>query len=144
MDVNSAVGENSNWKEPVSILCDYPDPAYPLLFNLERPPGSYLVNGRPMRLLQALSRLGPLTGDHLEFYEHIKDSLRFSFEQRRPQLVFVHGTYAMEFLTAAGLSLEEDYDCIDDVLFLTDNVAPREFLGSYVDFVQFKRKSNGK
>ena len=115
-----------------------------MLFNLERPPGSYLVNGRPMRLLQALSRLGPLTGDHLEFYEHIKDSLRFSFEQRRPQLVFVHGTYAMEFLTAAGLSLEEDYDCIDDVLFLTDNVAPREFLGSYVDFVQFRRKSNGK
>ncbi|MDX1986541.1 MAG: hypothetical protein SFV17_07630 [Candidatus Obscuribacter sp.] len=145
-DINIAVGENSKWKEPVFILCDYPDPAYPLLFNLERPPGAYLVNGRPMRLLQALLRLGPLTGDYLEFYEHIKDSLRFSFEQRRPQLVFVHGTDAMEFLTAAGLRppLEAEYDRIDDVIFLTDNVAPREFLGFYIDFAQFKRKPNGK
>lgn len=145
-DINIAVGENSKWKEPVFILCDYPDPAYPLLFNLERPPGAYLVNGRPMRLLRALLRLGPLTGDYLEFYEHIKDSLRFSFEQRRPQLVFVHGTDAMEFLTAAGLRppLEAEYDRIEDVIFLTDNVAPREFLGFYIDFAQFKRKPNGK
>ena len=145
-DINIAVGENSKWKEPVFILCDYPDPAYPLLFNLERSPGAYLVNGRPMRLLQTLLRLGPLTGDYLEFYEHIKDSLCFSFEQRRPQLVFVHGTDAMEFLTAAGLRppLEADYDRIEDVLFLTDNVAPREFLGFYIDCAQFKRKPNGK
>ena len=145
LDINIAVGENSKWKEPVFILCDYPDPAYPLLFNLERPPGAYLVNGRPMRLLQTLLRLGPLTGDYLEFYEHIKDSLRFSFEQRRPQLVFVHGTDAMEFLTTAGLRppLEAEYDRIDDVIFLTDNVAPREFLGFYIDFAQFKRKGGG-
>lgn len=144
-DINIAVGENSKWKEPVFILCDYPDPAYPLLFNLERPPGSYLVNGRPMRLLQTLLRLRPLTGDYLEFYEHVKDSLRFSFEQGRPQLVFVHGTDAMDFLTTAGLRppLEAEYDRIDDVVFLSDNVAPREFLGFCIDYQQFKRKGGG-
>lgn len=144
IDINIAVEKDSQWKKPVLILADTPDCAYPLLFDLERPPGGYLLNGRPARLLNHLNEIDGLVGDWREFYEHILANTKNDFENKRAQLVFVHGAHMQVFLEKGGIlaTLTDNYEKLQDAYYASDNVEPREFLGFYYAIAQYKRKGD--
>lgn len=146
LDINIAVERGSKWKEPVSILADTPDCAYPLLFDLERPPGGYLLNGRPARLLNHLQEIDGIVGDWREFYEHIVASTRTDFENKRAALVFVHGAHMQVFLEKGDLlpTLGENYDRVQDAYFASDNLEPREFVGFYYAIAQYKKRADAR
>jgi hypothetical protein len=145
-DINLMVEHNSKWKEAVYILSDYPDPAYPLLFNLERPPGGYLLNGRPARILLALKKTNELRGDMREFYEHVIAQTLQDLDRKKATLILAHGYYLYQFLEEAGLlnSVDENYERIGDAAFLTDNKEPREYLGAYYALTVFKSRAAAK
>lgn len=145
-DINLFVQENSKWGEPVSIICDYPDPAFPLLFNLERPPGSYLLFARPLRLLMRLQDRGLKTGHWQEFDEHIVNTLRAEFTSGRADLVLLHGAYVRDYMHARGLDkdLSDHYSEGGLATFLSDNRQPREFLGYYFSFTAWHKTQKGK
>ncbi|MBX9937954.1 MAG: hypothetical protein K2Y32_01810 [Candidatus Obscuribacterales bacterium] len=142
-DINIMVEHNSKWKESVYILSDYPDPAYPLLFNLERPPGGYLLNGRPARILLSLKKTNELKGDMRGFYEHVIAQTRQDLDRKKATLILAHGYYLYQFLEEAGLlnSVDENYERIGDTVFLSDNKEPREYLGSYYALTVFKSRA---
>jgi hypothetical protein len=143
-DINIAVGKNSHWKDPVTVMCDFPDPSYPLLFNLERPNDSYFITGRPVRLLSYLKKIDGLAGNFRELYEHSLNVIRDRIDRRSAALFYVHGSYQIDYLADAGLmqTLEQNYDRVDDVSYYSDNVEPREYLGYYYAFDQFVRRGD--
>lgn len=143
-DINIAVGKNSHWKDPITVMCDFPDPSYPLLFNLERPNDSYFITGRPVRLLSYLKKIDGLAGNFRQLYEHSLNVIRDRIDRRTAALFFVHGSYQIDYLSDAGLfqTLEQNYDRVDDVSYYSDNVEPREYLGYYYAFDQFVRRGD--
>ncbi|MBL0188848.1 MAG: hypothetical protein IPP97_24275 [Candidatus Obscuribacter sp.] len=143
-DINIAVGKNSHWKDPVTVMCDFPDPSYPLLFNLERPNDSYFITGRPVRLLSYLKKIDGLAGNFRELYEHSLNVIRDRIDRRSAALFYVHGSYQIDYLADAGLmqTLEQNYDRVDDASYYSDNVEPREYLGYYFAFDQFVRRGD--
>lgn len=145
-DINLFVQENSKWGQPVSIICDYPDPAYPLLFNLERTPGSYLLFARPLRLLMRLQDRGLKTGHWKDFDEHIVNTLKAEFTSGRSDLVLLHGAYVSDYMHSRGLDryLSDRYTEGGAATFLSDNRQPREFLGYYFSFTAWHKSQKGK
>lgn len=142
VDINMFMQNRTNWHSPVAIFCDQPDPAFPLLFNLERSPGTYVLNGRPLRILLKLKRLS-LLGAHLkELQDHINSNLKSEFSSKRADFIFLHGAYMQEYLQENGLMdlLNNNYDKDQFVMFLSDNKQPREFLGYYFSFETYRRR----
>lgn len=140
-DINQAVSKNSQWKDSVCILCDYPEPVYPLLFNLERQNSCYFICGRPTRLFAALEAVDGLRGKYRALYEHGREVMLDRFERKKAALVLIHGSYQVDYLHRAEIirSLEENYTRIQDASYYSDNIEPREYLGFYYAFDQYKR-----
>ena len=57
--------------QSVIIMSDYPMPNYPLLLDLDRQPGSYLLWSRPLRVLNALNHFGVMTDSMREFEKYV-------------------------------------------------------------------------
>lgn len=142
IDINLFVQNRSNWHSPIAIFCDQVDPAFPLLFNLERTPGTYVLNGRPLRFLLKLKRINQLGGHLKELADHINSNLRSEFSSKRADFVLLHGAYMQEYLQENGLLdlLRNNYDRDQNVMFLSDNKQPREFLGYYFSFETYRRR----
>ncbi|HNG17845.1 MAG TPA: hypothetical protein PLI59_01640 [Candidatus Obscuribacter sp.] len=143
-DINSSVQAHSRWREPVAILCDYPDSAYPLLFNLDRTPGTYLINGRPVRHLMRLEQLSMLTGHWKELKDTILRNLEAEFSSSRAELVLVSGCHLQDYVQQNGLLdlLRENYDQGAPCIFLSDNRQPREFIGFYYGYDTWLRRKS--
>ncbi|HNG17844.1 MAG TPA: hypothetical protein PLI59_01635 [Candidatus Obscuribacter sp.] len=143
LDINVAVSQNSQWKDPVIVMCDYPDASYPLLFNLERPNAGYFLTGRPVRLFAALRKLNTLKDNYLDLYDHGRDVLQHRFQTARAKLILLHGAYQLDFINETELrpTLEDKYAREQDVSFYSDNIEPREYLGSDYAFEQYLRRS---
>jgi hypothetical protein len=112
------------------------------LFNLERSPGTYVLNGRPLRILLKLKRLSLLGGHLKELQDHINSNLKSEFSSKRADFIFLHGAYMQEYLQENGLMdlLNNNYDKDQFVMFLSDNKQPREFLGYYFSFETYRRR----
>lgn len=143
-DVNLFVQTHSQWHHPVAILCDYPDSSYPLLFNLERTPGTYLINGRPIRHLMRLDKLNMLSGHWKELNDIIVRNLEAEFSSSRADLVLVSGCYLREYVRQNKLDelLREYYDQGKPCIFLSDNRQPREYIGFYYGFDTWLRRAS--
>lgn len=143
-DINLYVQAHSQWRHPVAILCDYPDSTYPLLFNLERTPGTYLINGRPIRHLMRLEELNMLSGHWKELNDTILRNLEAEFSSSRADLVLVSGCYMQDYVRQNKLLdlLRENYDQGSPCIFLSDNRQPREFIGFYYGYDTWLRRKS--
>jgi hypothetical protein len=142
-DIFEAVNEGSKNGEAVIILCDYPAPIYPLLFDLDRKPGSYLLWSRPLRVLNALKHFGAMTDPMRDFEKFLYTRLESDLYRRQSPLVLVAKNTVKGLVdgSSLGQALNSGYELVGECFYCSDNREPAEYCGFDQGFDIYRRRS---
>jgi len=116
--------------EPIMIMSDYPEAAYPALLNFDAHPIGYLLWARPLRLFDYAISKCLLTADLKDFYEYVCRQIRSDLQNRKVKHLLLQ-TYECDLLKRAGIfgSVASDYQFDKECLYYSLNRQPREFVG---------------
>ncbi|MBS2006308.1 MAG: hypothetical protein JST01_04670 [Cyanobacteria bacterium SZAS TMP-1] len=141
-DIFDVINTNSKSGDPVIVLCDYPMPIYPLLFDLDRRPGSYLLWSRPLRVLNAINHFNAMTPALAEFEKFLYSRLESDISRGQSPLILVAKNTVAPVVENSSLkkALAAAYDRSGECYYCSVNKAPAEYCGFETGFDIYRRR----
>jgi len=143
VDIFDVLNNYSRTGESVIILCDYPMPIYPLLFDLDRRPGSYLLWSRPLRVLNALRHFSAMTPALSDFEKFVYDGLENSISRGQSPVILIAKNSIAGIVEKSALkkALDSAYEVSGECYYCSVNKDPAEYCGFEQGFDIYRRRA---
>jgi len=142
-DIFDIVNNFSKTGDSVIVLCDYPMPIYPLLFDLDRQPGSYLLWSRPLRVLNAINHFNAMTPALSEFEKFLYNRLESDISRAQSPIILIAKNSIAGIVEKSDLkkTLDAAYERTGECYYCSINKEPAEYCGFEQAFDIYRRRA---